>query len=378
MPETERKVFTKAPSGVNEAGEISYPTMVSPHYITSLPILVLFPHSRCNCRCVMCDIWRIRQVREITPDDLRPHLESIRSLRVQWVVLSGGEPLMHSDLATLAKLLRGEGIRVTLLTAGLTLKQHAALVADSFDDVTISLDGPPAIHDRIRAVPRAFERLNNGVQALRKLRPFIPVSARSTVQKANHKFLRETVATAKSMGLNSISFLAVDAASTAFNRPDGWTPEQQHSVRLEASEIDELACEIAALIREYADDIASGYIAESPEKLNRIVQHFRAELGEITPTAPVCNAPWVSAVIEADGSLRPCFFHPSLGSIHGKSLLEVLNSEDAVRFRQELDIASHPTCQRCVCSLHLSKEKAMGLRSENPQKIPLEQASPSK
>ncbi len=327
--------------------------MVSPHQLTTLPVLVIFPHNRCNCRCVMCDIWRIREGREITPDDLQPHLESIRNLRVQWVVFSGGEPLMHSDLGTLSSLLRSEKIRLTLLTAGLPLRHYAALVADNFDDVIVSLDGPPAIHDRIRAVPRAFERLNEGVQALRERRPEIPVSARTTVQKANYKFLRKTVGTAKGMRLNSISFLAADVDSTAFNRPAGWTTEEKKAVTLGPEEVDELAREVAALVHECSEDIASGYIAENAEKLNRIVQHFRAELGETAPVAPACNAPWVSAVIESDGSVRPCFFHRSLGNIQDKPLVEVLNSEEAIRFRQELDIAANPVCQRCVCSLRL-------------------------
>ena len=26
--------------------------------ITALPIVILMPHSACNCRCVMCDIWK--------------------------------------------------------------------------------------------------------------------------------------------------------------------------------------------------------------------------------------------------------------------------------------------------------------------------------
>ncbi|MGA2443622.1 MAG: hypothetical protein ABSH08_21930, partial [Tepidisphaeraceae bacterium] len=43
------------------------------HVIRELPVLVIMPHSRCNCRCVMCDIWRIRQIREITAADLEPH-----------------------------------------------------------------------------------------------------------------------------------------------------------------------------------------------------------------------------------------------------------------------------------------------------------------
>src|SRR5579862_8746134 len=80
----------------------------SAHVIRQLPVLVLMPHSRCNCRCVMCDIWKIRQVREITAADLEPHLASLRELKVRWVVFSGGEPLLHSDLSALARLLRSE------------------------------------------------------------------------------------------------------------------------------------------------------------------------------------------------------------------------------------------------------------------------------
>src|SRR5215469_12949132 len=86
------------------------------HLIETMPILVLFPHNRCNCRCIMCDIWRLRQVREITANDLRPHLDAFRALGVRWVVLSGGEPLMHSHLGGLCRLLHGEGVRITILT----------------------------------------------------------------------------------------------------------------------------------------------------------------------------------------------------------------------------------------------------------------------
>lgn len=61
----------------------------SSQVVTALPVLVLFPHNRCNCRCLMCDIWKIRQTREITARDLAPHLASLRALKVRWVVFSG-------------------------------------------------------------------------------------------------------------------------------------------------------------------------------------------------------------------------------------------------------------------------------------------------
>ena len=73
------------------------PEPTTDHVIHQLPIVVLFPHNRCNCRCVMCDIWRIRQVREITRKDLEPHLDALLALQVRWVVLSGGEPQLASD-----------------------------------------------------------------------------------------------------------------------------------------------------------------------------------------------------------------------------------------------------------------------------------------
>lgn len=325
------------------------------HRVTTLPILVLFPHNRCNCRCVMCDIWRIRQTREITPDDLQEQMESLRLLGVRWVVLSGGEPLMHSDFGALCRLLRAQGVRITFLTTGLLLKTYATAVVQYAGDVIVSLDGPPEIHDRIRNIPGAFERLSAGVRSLRELSSHLPISARCTVQKANFHALRETVDDARRLRLSSISFLAADVTSQAFNRPEGWTPERQQTVALDAREVDRLEAEIEAMISENAEEIASGFIAEAPPKLRRIVQHFRAHLGEVPFVAPRCNAPWVSTVIEADGTVRPCFFHAPLGNLHDAALHAILNSEEAINFRRQLDVPSNPVCRQCVCSLYLEK-----------------------
>ncbi len=325
-----------------------------PHLIRTLPILVLLPHNRCNCRCVMCDIWKIRQTRELTTADLAPHLDSMRALKVRWVVLSGGEPLLHSDLAALAGLLRGERIRVTLLTAGLVLDRFARAVAEGVDDIIVSLDGPPAVHDDIRRVPRAFDRLAAGVRAVRSLRPSIPVCARCTVQKGNFRYLGATVRAAWEMKLNSISFLAGDVTSEAFNRPQGWSPERQGCVALDAREVEDLEAEVDALLRNCRMEIDSGFIVESEDKLRRIVLHFRAQLGQILPASPRCNAPWVSAVVEADGAVRPCFFHPPLGKLQDAPLHELLNSAEALNFRRRLVVSSDPVCRRCVCPLFLS------------------------
>lgn len=316
------------------------------HALESLPVLVLYPHSRCNCRCVMCDIWKTETAEEISAEELERHLIDMASLKVEWLVFSGGEPLMHSDLFRLSALACRRGIRTTVLSTGLLLSRYAKQIVESVDDIIISLDGPREVHDAIRRVAGAFDLLAAGVRALG---PDFPVAARCTVQRANFSKLRETVNVARSLGVRSISFLAADVSSTAFNRPNGWPSEKQASVAPAAGEIPFLEAEIEALIQQEQD---SEFVLESPEKLRRIVRHFRVHHGLVEPEAPRCNAPWVSAVVEADGAVRPCFFHPPIGNAKKQNLAQVINGPRAIEFRSALQVAENPVCRRCVCSLY--------------------------
>src|SRR5207248_9893866 len=172
------------------------------------------------------------------------------------------------------------------------------------------------------------------------------------IQKGNFGELRNTVHVARALNLNSISFLAVDTTSNAFNRPGGWSPGHQATVALNTTEVAVLESEIEALISEYENEIESGFVVEDAEKLRRIPLRFRSRLGQIPAMAPRCNAPWVSAVVESDGTVRPCFFHRPIGNINGQSLSEALNSPRAVEFRESLHVAENPICRRCVCSLY--------------------------
>jgi Fe-coproporphyrin III synthase len=320
--------------------------------LRTVPILVVHAHSSCNCRCVMCDIWKTREAKIFGVRELEPQLDSIRRLGVRWIVFSGGEPLMNPELPQLCAMLQGEGIRLTLLSTGLLLKKYAETVATSFDDVIVSLDGPPAIHDAIRRVEGAFELLEKGIHAVRQVRPDMRITARSTVQKLNHCHLLETARAARQLGLNGISFLAVDLTSSAFNRALLWPASRQGEIGLSLAEVAALETCIESLISCAEDEFGAGFIAESPDKLRRIVRHFRAHLGLERPQSPECNAPWVSAVIESDGAVRPCFFHPPVGNLNSSTLEAVINGAKGREFREKLDIPSDSICRNCVCSLN--------------------------
>jgi MoaA/NifB/PqqE/SkfB family radical SAM enzyme len=240
------------------------------------------------------------------------------------------------------------------LSTGLLIERYADQIIHCLDEVIVSLDGPPEIHDAIRRVPRAFDLLAAGVAALHQRNPRFPVSARSTVQSRNCGHLRATVEAARALGLRSISFLAADVSSEAFNRGVIWNAQRQNQVALTSDQIWTLEAEVEALID--AGECGN-FVVESPQKLRLIVNHFRAHLGLHAPVAPRCNAPWVSAVLESDGIVRPCFFHRPIGTVaNGSSLLNVLNSPEAISFRRSLDVSTNPVCRRCVCSLNWKAE----------------------
>jgi Fe-coproporphyrin III synthase len=325
--------------------------------VPALPVMFLWPNSGCDCRCVMCDIWTDRSRRTIAPADVELWADEWYGMGIRFVILTGGEALMHPDLWSICQSLNSRSINVSLLSTGLTLRRHAENVVRHCNGVTVSLDGPPHAHDRIRRVPRAHRFLAEGVEALRTLAPDYRVYGRCAVHRHNFRLLRGTVAFAHEIGLNRISFLAADVTSEAFNRPHGWLPDRQAEIALGADDLDDLERELDALTTEYANDFASGFINESESRLRtKLLGYYRAHNGYGDFPEVECNAPWGSAVVEFDGTVRPCFFHKPYGNLHEAGSLDaVLNSPAAVEFRANLDLRTNPICRRCVCTFSIKR-----------------------
>lgn len=321
--------------------------------ISAMPIVILMPHSACNCRCVMCDIWKDnKNLKQLTENDISGLVGSLKKLGTQQVAMSGGEALLNKNFFALCGILKSAGIRISLLSTGLTLKKHAEQIVQWIDDVVVSIDGDEALHDAIRNIPGAFNKLKDGVEAIKALRPNYKMTGRCVIQRLNFRNWENIINQAKNIGLDQISFLPADVSSEAFNRQTGWTEPRRNEIILSKAELPELQMVIDQLIKN-KEALGKHFIAESAEKIQDIYNYYAAfyNLGHFPYKK--CNAPWVSTVIEADGSVRPCFFHDPIGSIHDDPLMSILNSEDAIRFRRTLDIGTNAVCVKCVCSLNL-------------------------
>jgi MoaA/NifB/PqqE/SkfB family radical SAM enzyme len=323
--------------------------------ITALPIAILMPHSACNCKCVMCDIWKgNHNLKQLTEGDIVGLLDSLRRLGTRQVLMSGGEALLNPNFFRFCAILKKENIRITLLSTGLALTRHADNILKWVDDIIVSLDGDEKLHDEIRNIPGAFRKMKEGVQMLHSKNPEFRITARTVIHRLNFRRWTAIVEAAMEMGLDQISFLPADVTSEAFNRSDPWDAPRQHQILPDEAELPELQEMIRTLIRDYKELFDTRFIAESPAKLSKIGEYYTASYGRNPFPYKKCNAPWVSTVVEADGTVRPCFFLPPLGNIHEHTLDEILNSPAAVDFRKNLDMDSNSTCLQCVCYLNLS------------------------
>jgi Fe-coproporphyrin III synthase len=322
--------------------------------ISSLPIVILMPHSSCNCRCVMCDIWKgNNNLKQLHETDIESLLTSLSKFGTKQVVMSGGEALLNPNFFRFCEILKREKIKITLLSTGLTIKKNASALVKWVDDIIVSLDGDEHLHDSIRNIPGAFRKVQDGIREIRSLDAGYRMSGRSVIHKQNFRNWSGIIQAAKEIGLNSISFLPADVSSSAFNREMQWDDNRQNEILLTESDVAEMKEIVSNILIQYKDEFQTHFISESPDKIQKIYYYYAAYFGLNDFPYKKCNAPWVSTVIEADGSVRPCFFHNAFGNIRMGTLDSIINSEKAIEFRKNLDMDKNDTCIKCVCYLNL-------------------------
>jgi MoaA/NifB/PqqE/SkfB family radical SAM enzyme len=301
----------------------------------------------------MCDIWKDnKNLKQLSEADVNGLINSLRKLETRKVLMSGGEALLNPGFFRLCAILKNEGIAISLCTTGLTLEKNADQLLRYVDDLVVSIDGDETVHDTIRNMPGAFQKLRAGVIALKAKDPGFRISSRTVIQKHNFRNWSSIIDAGLEMGLDQVSFLPADSSSHAFNREVLWSDIRRDQIIPSVEELQELRKITGDIIINYEG--MNGFIAESPEKLRNIYLYYAACHGLGPFPQKKCNAPWVSAVVEADGSVRPCFFHETIGNIRDGQLSEIVNGAAALQFRKDLDMGSNPTCVKCVCSLNLS------------------------
>jgi MoaA/NifB/PqqE/SkfB family radical SAM enzyme len=140
-----------------------------------LPYKVTFVATyHCNFRCEMCNIWQKKSVNEMTPQEISLFFE--RWPQFKWVQLTGGELMMRRDIDDVVAAIQKSCKSLYLLsfpTTGWFGDKTLKLVENTLTRgigrlmVTISIDGPKAMHEEMRGLPGAWDK---GIETFRRLR----------------------------------------------------------------------------------------------------------------------------------------------------------------------------------------------------------------
>jgi Fe-coproporphyrin III synthase len=308
----------------------------------ALPVAILYITDRCNSRCICCDYWRFGQ-KEIALEFVDRLACELSSFGTRYVLLSGGEPLQHPRWQEIAAILRGKGLRVAMTTSGILLSRNVDAVAACIDEIFVSLDGAtPESYRAIRGVD-GFDLVAKGVG---KLAGKVPITIRTTVQRANYREIPALISLSKSLGSGHHSFFAVDVSSHAAFARAGTIDS---SVALGPDDLDPFIRVLEETGREFRREFELHYVLESPAKLRTLHAYFAALLGFGPFPTVRCNAPRFSAVIETDGSIKPCFFLPSTATCADIPISSALNAQAGKKLRQEQRLGKRQECLRCVC-----------------------------
>jgi MoaA/NifB/PqqE/SkfB family radical SAM enzyme len=338
------------PLGMAMTGASSlHSTIAAQGQARALPLLTLLLTDRCNSRCVSCDYWRTG-ARDLDIESVARLLPELAALRTRLVLFSGGEPLLNPQWQLIAQLLRSRDLRLWLLTSGLSLAKYVNAVAALFESITVSLDGASAAsYQAIRGL-NAFDTVCRGIELAA---PQVHTTIRVTVQRGNYRELPSLVDLARRLGVAQISFLAADVSSTdAFGRGT----VASRAIALQPDDLVAFELVLNDLVSRHAKDFDTGFIAESPQKLQRLLQYYRALSGHGDFPPVRCNAPEFSAVMEADGHVRPCFFIAGT-SPATLSLQAALESPPMGRLRAAIAAGGRSECRTCVCSMWCQPER---------------------
>ena len=155
---------------------------------------------RCNESCESCDFWR-NPPKDLGTDSCLDLLKQMKTANTLAVGFTGGEPLLREDLPLLVDAAAHTGMVTGLNTNGILLPERI----DEFRDlsqVTLSLEGPQDIHDRIRK-RSSYARVMEAIEASRRRN--IPVELSATINTLNADRIDEVVRLAQGLKI-PISF----------------------------------------------------------------------------------------------------------------------------------------------------------------------------
>jgi Fe-coproporphyrin III synthase len=133
-------------------------------------VIQIHPTLKCNLTCLHCYSGSAPHLKEeLELSALQRFLVEAADAGYNAISLSGGEPLLYSGILPLLEQAKDLGFYVSLTSNGTLFKAGSKYneALRYLDLLAISLDGEPEHHNYMRNSPKAFERLEAGLEIVK-------------------------------------------------------------------------------------------------------------------------------------------------------------------------------------------------------------------
>jgi Fe-coproporphyrin III synthase len=346
-------------------------TFMSGKAFSPLSVLLLITY-RCNLRCSMCyyyneaeksntlDLINRRKSEELTREQIMKLIDEIAAMNVKSFTLHGGEPLTNENLFPISKYAVSKGLLVNFFTNGILLDEPTIdkIIDAKINTISISIDAPAEVHDKIRGLKGAFDRIINGIAILKRKEKeglAIPrISIVTSVSGMNQDSVLELYKILKSSGIAEWNVAMVthdtDKLTEATKKMLGLASKHAQG---DLSKLPDEVINVStgkmleirdALLKENAD----AHMEISFPSKNFINKFEDPWFNE----SEYCMSPWSRTVISPYGEVCPCIMlsmiDANMGNIREKSFREIWNGDKYVEFRKKLKKnKTFPICSKC-------------------------------
>jgi MoaA/NifB/PqqE/SkfB family radical SAM enzyme len=329
--------------------------------VSSRPLgITLKPTYSCNLRCSMCSFAATGAV-EAHPRDSLPVetwarlIEDVTPYR-PYVWFTGGEPTLYPSFIPLLRKVLECGLLCGVTSNGTTLERLANdIAAHPMHVLVVSVDGGPEVHNRVRGLAVAYERVRAGLAALRDAcrrqrtrHPALVLNC--SLSPDNYRDPTGVTALAEEFHAECINvqhlWMMTEAMVAAQN--ERWADEQP----LDAAELGatgppdmdpEVVVKTVAEIRRASPRVPVFVHPDLSEDETRI--YYTEPERFVHRTRAACA--WINTDVLPNGDISPCF-GVVCGNITRDRFMDVWNGEAFQRHRQRLSVEGDlPICARC-------------------------------
>ncbi len=312
---------------------------------------------RCNYLCKQCRgaIPNYKPKEEMTFADLQKIIDEMCIMKIPYLGLCGGEPLLRYDLVVqTVQYANKVGIKTGIVTNGSLLDENklCELAKIGLYRMALSLDGSTReIHDYNR-MPGSFDHITQILSLYRELK----------LDKEMSLYLFTVVMKNNYMQLLEIANIAKSFNATVFYQPVGLPQvyDQRDSENTQSTGVEQLTIhgsDLALLEKEIHKLVAFkkkyGVVGNLLWQLSNIVNYYKRLENSSLPTPFKCYTGYNSIRIDSDGAVSSCMFMPEVGNIKKAGLKEIWLSNDYNSHRKAIKQCNRPCALNCYYPVSL-------------------------